>query len=221
VHLPAPTADLSNELKPQPHPVPNLNDPRQRQPESLPDPNQFSKPLVNPVAEPIESSESLPDGSSNHEFDGPLMSEDSSRKVEIIPPSEIRFSQKTVSYQKIGRKKGGDYNYDEIKESMDKDGWIGDPVDIVIMPDGTATSVDNTRIRAAKETGKDVHAVIHKADEKISRRSARRFKKKTGELPSTWGEAVENRIGEQNDETFRLRNPYGSWDWPEFTGRPK
>lgn len=41
---------------------------------------------------------------------------------------------------------------------MRTNGWKGDPVDVVKMPDGKLTSMDNTRIAAAREAGIDVKA---------------------------------------------------------------
>ena len=45
-------------------------------------------------------------------------------------------------------------------KSMKSDGWKGDPVDVVRMPDGKLTSIDNTRIAAAREAGIDVKATV-------------------------------------------------------------
>ncbi|THB82430.1 hypothetical protein E1N66_21030, partial [Pantoea allii] len=65
--------------------------------------------------------------------------------------NEIRFSQNTVSYNKTDRDTGVKYTYDDLVSSMKKDGWKGDPVDVIKMPDGKMTSMDNTRISAARE----------------------------------------------------------------------
>jgi hypothetical protein len=51
-------------------------------------------------------------------------------KTISLDPTKLSFSQATVSYQKGGKH----YNYESMVKSMQKDGWNGDPVDIVIMP---------------------------------------------------------------------------------------
>ncbi|WP_269768631.1 VENN motif pre-toxin domain-containing protein [Neisseria weixii] len=69
---------------------------------------------------------------------------------QTIDPTRTSFSQATVSYQK----RGTDYNYDSIVTEMKKQNkWIGEPVDVVNMPDRAPTSLDNTRILAAREAG--------------------------------------------------------------------
>lgn len=52
--------------------------------------------------------------------------------LENIDPSEIRFSQTSVN------------GSDEIIASMKAKGWKGDPIDVVRMPDGSLTTLDNT-----------------------------------------------------------------------------
>ena len=79
-------------------------------------------------------------------------------KTISLDPTKLSFSQATVSYQKGGKP----YNYESMVKSMQKDGWNGDPVDIVIMPNGTATSMDNTRILAAREAGVNVQVKIRR-----------------------------------------------------------
>ena len=136
-----------------------------------------------------------------------------------IDPSKVRHSQKTVSF----KKKRGDieYTYDDIKNSMKKEGWQGEPIDVVEMPDGGLTSIDNTRVRAAKETNTPIKANIRKHDEPLSDAEKERFtKKEKGQFPKTWGEAIDNRIKNQGS-TWSKKNPYGTHDLPRVTGRPK
>ncbi|MCR4869839.1 MAG: hypothetical protein K5859_00910 [Atopobiaceae bacterium] len=93
---------------------------------------------------------------------------------------------------------------------MKRNGWKGDPVDVVTMDDGGMTTLDNTRVVAARAAGIDVQAVIHSYDEPLpDARTVRRFTTKKG-VPRTWGEAVELRIGKQNGN-FRRSHPYGSY----------
>ena len=63
---------------------------------------------------------------------------------------------------------GEKYTYDDLVESMKRDGWKGDPVDVVRMPDGMPTSMDNTRILAAREAGVEVKANVRSFDELLT-----------------------------------------------------
>ena len=115
----------------------------------------------------------------------------------ILSPFVIRFSQSSVN----------DSAY--IIESMKKNGWNGEAIDIVLMPDGNYTTIDNTRVYAAQQAGIDVVANVHEFNETIidggvaDRLSRGRF------IPQTWGEAVLIRISSQN-KAFR-QNQYGDW----------
>jgi filamentous hemagglutinin len=51
---------------------------------------------------------------------------------------------------------------------MKTNGWKGDPVDVVKMPDGKLTSMDNTRIAAAREAGIDVNASVRGFDDPLT-----------------------------------------------------
>ncbi|MFX3617633.1 MAG: hypothetical protein ACE3JK_08895 [Sporolactobacillus sp.] len=69
-----------------------------------------------------------------------------------VNPSEIRFSQTSVN------------GSEEIITSMKANGWKGEPIDVVRMPDGSLTTVDNTRVAAAREAGIDVKATVRNYD---------------------------------------------------------
>ncbi|MCW1939827.1 ParB/RepB/Spo0J family partition protein [Bacillus anthracis] len=68
--------------------------------------------------------------------------------VKNVNPSEIRFSQTSVN------------GSEELIASMKANGWKGDPIDVVKMPDGKLTTIDNTRVAAAREVGIEVQATI-------------------------------------------------------------
>jgi hypothetical protein len=104
--------------------------------------------------------------------------------------TSIRFSQTSVN------------GLDDLTKSMKKNGWKGDAIDIVKMEDNMYTTVDNTRLLAAKKVGIDVKANVHNFDDAISPEMGKRFLNKKGELPKTWGEAVQNRINSQS-KSFR------------------
>ena len=83
-------------------------------------------------------------------------------------------------------------------------------IDVVKMPDGKFTTVDNTRVLAAKNAGIDVQVTVHAASDPIPADVAVRFTSKNGQVPTTWGEAVTNRINNQNS-AYRTTNPNGSY----------
>jgi len=131
---------------------------------------------------------------------------------QMLDPSEVSFSQATVSYQK----KGKDYNYDTMVEDMRKNGWNGKPVDVVNMPDNAPTSMDNTRILAAREAGIKVEANVHSFNEKLTAREVERFQV-NGVFPNTWGEAILLRIEKQGTikgdgipNNWNIKYPHGS-----------
>ena len=112
-------------------------------------------------------------------------------------PEDIRFSQTSVN------------GSDEIIESMRRDGWNGAPIDVVKMPDGKLTTIDNTRVASAREAGIDVQAVVRGYDDPLPADMIERFTTKKG-IPSTWGEAISLRIQKQK-ASFRNNNPMGSY----------
>ncbi len=122
-----------------------------------------------------------------------------------LDPTRTSFSQATVSYQKTGKP----YNYDTIVADMKaKNGWIGDPVDVVNMPDRAPTSMDNTRVLAAREAGVKVEANVHNHSDPLTPSEAQRFKY-NGATPTNWGEAIKLRIKKQSQEGFAPK------DWSE------
>jgi len=132
-------------------------------------------------------------------------------------PNEIRFSQNTVSYNKTERGTGVKYTYDDLVNNMKTNGWKGDPVDVIKMPDGKMTSMDNTRISAAREAGIDVKANVRNFNDPLPKDmiASGRFGNAT-----TWGEAITGRINNQSGG-FSKNNPYGSDNNPRITGQKK
>ncbi len=139
----------------------------------------------------------------------------------VLPASELRFSQKSVSYFKV-RPGQAPYTYDDILSSMRQDGWRLDQpnLDVVRMPDGMLTSVDNTRVLAAREAGIDVRASVHSMDELLTREMTERFAVPSKNFfPQTWGDVIMNRIGGQGS-TFSRANPFGTYQPPRVSGSP-
>ena len=118
------------------------------------------------------------------------------RQPVSVNANEIRFSQSSVN------------GADEIMSSMKANGWKGDPIDVIKMSDGKLTTIDNTRVVAAREAGIDAKAIIHDANEILPENLIDRFTTKKG-VPKTWGEAMELRIGKQK-ASFRNNNPFGA-----------
>ena len=115
-----------------------------------------------------------------------------------INPNDIRFSQSSVN------------GASEIIDSMKAKGWDGDPIDVVRMPDGNLTTIDNTRVLAARYAEIDVQANVHAFDEVLPQDLdlIERLTTPKG-VPQTWGDAVLLRIGKQNSG-YRNTYPLGS-----------
>jgi filamentous hemagglutinin len=137
--------------------------------------------------------------------------------IEALAANDVRFSQNTVSYNKVDRITGEKYTYDDLVQSMKTSGWKGDPVDVVKMPDGAFTSMDNTRISAARDAGINVQANVRGFNDPLPADmiANRRFGDAT-----TWGEALTGRISNQRPPSFGNANPNGSPTPPKVTGKP-
>jgi hypothetical protein len=135
----------------------------------------------------------------------------------MLQPGDLRFSQKTVSYKK--ERNGVVYTYDDIIESMTTKGWDGEPIDVVRMQDGGLTSIDNTRLRAARETDTVMDANVHSGDEVLTPAEVERLSWKNM-TPTTWEEAVLARVAKQGN-TWARENPLGTFELPRITGKPE
>ena len=125
-------------------------------------------------------------------------SNDLKNGYKTINPNEIRYSQSSVN------------GSSEIIQSMKKNGWKGDRIDVVKMPDGIYTTIDNTRVVSARKVGIDVQANVHGYNDLLPIEGIQRFKTKYG-TPKTWGEAIELRVRKQK-ASFRNGNPYGAFN---------
>lgn len=131
---------------------------------------------------------------------GNMRTSKQSPKPQSISPETIRYSQTSVNGSA------------EIIESMKEHGWKGDPIDVVRMDDGQLTTLDNTRVVAARAAGIDVKANVHGYNDPLPNQATiDRFTTPRGGAPRTWGQAVENRIGKQLSG-FRRRSPRGSYN---------
>lgn len=89
-----------------------------------------------------------------------------------------------------------------------KNSWIGDRIDVVNMPDGASTSIDNTRMLAAREAGVKVEANVHNFNDPIPKERAEKLIY-NGKIPKTWGEAIEFRIQKQSG--YKLKGIPEGW----------
>jgi RHS repeat-associated protein len=120
----------------------------------------------------------------------------------VVNPKKIRFSQNSINGLK------------DLESSMETNGWKGLPIDVVKMEDGKLTTVDNTRVTAAQNTKTTVTAKQHNYSDPISEDMAPRFADKKGKLPTTWGQAIKNRVNSQSGG-FGKQNPNGSYKQPK------
>lgn len=78
-------------------------------------------------------------------------------------PDELKFSQKDV-----GPTTSDGLTIDDLTESMRTNGWKGQSLNVVEMPDGSLTSLDNRRLLAARQAGlKEVPTTIHQPNDKF------------------------------------------------------
>lgn len=118
-------------------------------------------------------------------------------RTKSISAKTIRFSQTSVNDTRT------------IIKSMAESGWKGDAIDVVKMPDGKLTSIDNTRLIAAQMVGIKAKVVIHDYNEKIYDKVTKKRLSTEKGSPKTWGDAVDLRIAKQSSK-YRKENPYGS-----------
>ncbi|WP_211297617.1 LysM peptidoglycan-binding domain-containing protein [Ottowia oryzae] len=129
-----------------------------------------------------------------------------------LDPTRVGFSQSWIS----ARRPGVDYSFSTLTEGMGASGWVGRPVDVVRMPNGTLTSIDNTRILAARQAGIRIHANIRGFDDPIRDTSRRAGLSVQGITPGTWGEAAQLRINDpwQNSTSRNGQVPNWSQRFP-------
>jgi RHS repeat-associated protein len=101
-----------------------------------------------------------------------------------VDPNDLRFSQTTA---------GGNGRAEAIRKSMQDNGWIGPPVDVVRTENGRLVTIDNTRVAVAQELGiTDIPATIHSLDDVLPEGMIGRF----GDA-ETWGDALKHRTERQ------------------------
>jgi hypothetical protein len=139
----------------------------------------------------------------------------------VLDANRIRFSQESISFAKARHSD----SYVDIVQSMRNDGWLYDPIDVVRMPDGRLTSVDNTRLLAARDAGIPVRARVWDASEALPTSMQGRFDilRQSGDRVafSTWGQAIARRTMSQSTaDWLRLGAGYGTYAPPRITYGP-
>ncbi|MDI1464845.1 toxin glutamine deamidase domain-containing protein [Catellatospora sp. KI3] len=84
-------------------------------------------------------------------------------QVAVVPTADVRFTQRSVSPT------SGDMSLEEFARRMGDTGWRGGPAHVVAWGDGSLTSLDNRRMRAARQGGLDaVPVCVHTPDEPLT-----------------------------------------------------
>ncbi|MCB0354809.1 MAG: hypothetical protein KDD64_14840 [Bdellovibrionales bacterium] len=177
-----------------------------------------------------------PDDTSGVSLDRSTIPVDVDAKIVIADPSTIRTSQTGVDGSST----------DRLVQNMKEKGFVAggersaidNAIDIVEMPDGAYSSMDNRRILAAEEAGVPVVARKREYNEDLSGKERKKFQKmaetirdpqrrqeliesgnfqvKVGEdgrtklVPLTWGAALELRVATNDQVDFVQQSPYGS-----------
>jgi len=187
--------------------------------------------------------QALPDNSPGIVFNRRAIPRDiDPETIVVADPKTIRTSQTDV----------GPATLTKVTQHMRENGFIaanektkiGNAVEVVRMPDGGATSLDNRRIMAAETAGVPVLARIRGHGEPLTGSQRSNFKQPVDRIPDsgirdrlmqradmevrvnshgkmalvplTWGAAAELRIATQPSVEFVRNNPYGS-----ITTRPQ
>ncbi|MFC7547928.1 toxin glutamine deamidase domain-containing protein [Plantactinospora sp. GCM10030261] len=89
--------------------------------------------------------------------------ERSLRRTALLPPERLRFTQRSVS-----PRTGDGIPAPDLARAMRDGGWRGQPMHGVRWGDGSVSSLDNRRLRAARDAGLDrVPMVVHGPGERL------------------------------------------------------
>lgn len=89
------------------------------------------------------------------------------QRTSTLKVGEIRFSQATIGDPT--RLHGSIVTVRQLAETFRVDGYVSEPIHVVRMSDGKATSLDNRRLWAALQAGlTEIPCVIHEPDERFA-----------------------------------------------------
>ncbi|MFD0593572.1 hypothetical protein ACFQZ4_14455 [Catellatospora coxensis] len=81
----------------------------------------------------------------------------------VVSTQDVRFTQRSVSPN------SGDLTMDQFTARMAETGWQGGPAHVIAWGDGSMSSMDNRRMRAANLAGLDtVPVCVHRPDEPLT-----------------------------------------------------
>ena len=134
----------------------------------------------------------------------------------MVNPREVRFTQEWVSYNSSDKVNTLDTTGPTVKTSTQS----LPAIDVMVMPDGRLSSLDNRRLTAAQLYEADsIKVIIHAPGDALpDARTVRRFAWENYQ-PQTWGEAAAVRIYKQGSE-FRDAFRQGSTVIPTVRNAP-
>jgi hypothetical protein len=88
------------------------------------------------------------------------------------------------------------------------------------MPDGGISSIDNSRLLAARDADISLEAIVHDPTDPLALHELERFDPTKGDAVETWGDVAANRIQGQRPRVWSETNPFGTLTRPRVTGRP-
>lgn len=159
-------------------------------------------------------------------------------RVRFLDPRSIRFSQNTISGPT--RLHGDPISMTRLVDTFRRDGFVAEPIQAVMMPDGCLTSLDNRRLWAALMADlPGIPTQIHDAAERFDSPVQARFLRarspvvdvlgevgpqgavlmERGRLPATMLEAVIGRCHRQSLTSDGRPFPlFGSLSPPHYSG---
>ena len=134
----------------------------------------------------------------------------------FINPNQVRFTQEWVSYISSDKLNTLDTTGRTVRITPEK----LPAMDVVVMPDGRLTSLDNRRLTAAQlYDAENVKVIVHAAyDRLLNQKTMERFSSKTYDAKS-WSDAAAIRIFKQGPE-FRETFRQGSAVIPQVRHAP-
>ena len=143
----------------------------------------------------------------------------------FIDPRDIRFTQDWVRYKSSPDENGRRYTLDEMGRTASATPEVLPALDVVVMPDGRLTSIDNRRLTAAQGYGAEqVKVRIRAGEDVLTTNEVRRLSWKDADgttyFPRTWAEAIRTRIVKQGPE-FNSAFRFGSPEIPRVEHSPR
>jgi hypothetical protein len=120
-------------------------------------------------------------------------------RLEFVDGRQIKYSQSSINDVK------------DLVVKFQEYGWEGPPINVVRTLEGSLITMDNTRLYVTNKLKIPAQIIVRESSESLPCILGERFMTRRGGIPTTWGEAVEFRINNQNSR-FRNENPLGSFN---------